>query len=179
MPPRVGSIPAWAGKPPAKGSRCSPTKVYPRVGGETSDLISHGRRIHGLSPRGRGNRLGQVHIDRRHGSIPAWAGKPRSTLLLGDALPVYPRVGGETRGTMPACAACTGLSPRGRGNRREPRIADGRARSIPAWAGKPGSDATRRPGSTVYPRVGGETRREPSLSTRPDGLSPRGRGNLL
>ena len=71
----------------------------------------------GLSPRVRGNlpsvSEGQIAL----GSIPACAGEPFAETLPAATAEVYPRVcGGTVRG---ACtnAACTGLSPRVRGNR--------------------------------------------------------------
>ena len=49
--------------------------------------------------------------------------------------------------------------------------------SIPAWAGKPLCSCARGPGSTVYPRVGGETGTPVVADHSRYGLSPRGRGN--
>ena len=93
--------------PRGLGNLAEVSRVYPRVGGETPGVLAQFRRrsmrgrgtpppfvgtFLGLSPRGRGNpttRTGAYRL----GSIPAWAGKPRSS--------------GSWRG----------LSPRGRGNR--------------------------------------------------------------
>ena len=52
---KVGSIPAWAGEPPAPRPAAPDLPVYPRVGGGT--LFTHGlsQWDAGLSPRGRGN----------------------------------------------------------------------------------------------------------------------------
>ena len=50
--------------------------VYPRVGGETAGMPTDTLRIHGLSPRGRGNQQLDPARPGRDGSIPAWAGKP-------------------------------------------------------------------------------------------------------
>ena len=52
-----GSIPAWAGEPPVATFLSAMSRVYPRVGGGTSQR----RRHTGLG----------------RGSIPAWAGEPR------------------------------------------------------------------------------------------------------
>ena len=131
------SIPAWAGKPPARLAPAGRPAVYPRVGGETPSLSAESDAFDGLSPRGRGNR--HKLRPRMHGlrSIPAWAGKPTPLWPPLACRQVYPRVGGETpsprRWPRPGC----GLSPRGRGN---PQAREGAAddpRSIPAWAGKP------------------------------------------
>ena len=50
-----GSIPAWAGKPIDATESCLPSRVYPRVGGETRSLGQAELPCQGLSPRGRGN----------------------------------------------------------------------------------------------------------------------------
>ena len=148
---RGGSIPAWAGKPtswcaapPIPAWRGNQYQgVYPRVGGETGpdDAPWPG---------------GLWSVD---GSIPAWAGKPRTARRRGVRLRVYPRVGGETRsacwcgrltirvyprvgGGKPRGMDNWGLSPRGRGNRAPARTATSTAGSIPAWAGKPPTATT-------------------------------------
>ena len=71
-----------------------------------------------------------------------------------------------------------GLSPRGRGNLRSSRHAVARDRSIPAWAGEPGSPITGQSRKRVYPRVGGGTFTPQQWIAESRGLSPRGRGNL-
>ena len=50
-----GSIPACAGKPSMRSRRGSPSRVYPRVCGETEYEVKEGQSIQGLSPRVRGN----------------------------------------------------------------------------------------------------------------------------
>ena len=73
--------------------------------------------------------------------------------------------------------AISGLSPRGRGNRR-PRIAGYlMCRSIPAWAGEPCPSIGTRSCGAVYPRVGGGTSTSRPFRSSHRGLSPRGRGN--
>ena len=71
----------------------------------------------GLSPRGRGNHRRGHRRNAYLRSIPAWAGKPMTDLKTGHVYKVYPRVGGETIGSTSLAWPCTGLSPRGRGNR--------------------------------------------------------------
>ena len=90
------SIPAWAGEPPFICLVSNTTWVYPRVGGGTHKIRPNRVRTAGLSPRGRGNPVGQNPGRYQHGSIPAWAGEP---IALGFQLilcEVYPRVGGGT-----------------------------------------------------------------------------------
>ena len=111
-----GSIPAWAGKPRRTVAIPYPSRVYPRVGGETPKLRPIEHDSTGLSPRGRGNpvRRGRGRDGRR--SIPAWAGKPADVRRMGRPPTVYPRVGGETAIPPTFSSPATGLSPRGRGN---------------------------------------------------------------
>ena len=70
-----------------------------------------------------------------------------------------------------------GPSPRGRGNRSSFSGAPSGRRSIPAWAGKPGSGRFLRGDAKVHPRVGGETRPRSRPPLEIGGPSPRGRGN--
>ena len=178
--PRLGgSIPAWAGKPGDRGCGSRTREVYPRVGGETDLLPLVLAYTMGLSPRGRGNlcEIGVHNLAR--GSIPAWAGKPMASTSTTRTIWVYPRVGGETIGRCDYWFANEGLSPRGRGNRRDHR-SDGRlCGSIPAWAGKPYAILCPLRCRRVYPRVGGETLTSRNSWSSPAGLSPRGRGNRL
>ena len=194
-----GSIPAWAGKP-ARHPSCanklrvyprvggkprahSPmlgvTWVYPRVGGETNHMQSGSLSALGLSPRGRGNHRWTIVAGCGYRSIPAWAGKPKSRTIYLALLRVYPRVGGETRAQRIKRLAYKGLSPRGRGNPSAAYQALGVQGSIPAWAGKPGRSCRRGRREWVYPRVGGETTAAASVAPSTQGLSPRGRGNLV
>ena len=110
---------------------------------------------------------------------------------------VYPRLGGATPTALREVQENSGLSPRGRGNRRRREPSSESKRSIPAWAGQPvilglaaiistvyprvgGAtlDALARDdGLWVYPRVGGATCKITSINRVNTGLSPRGRGN--
>ena len=93
--------------------------------------------------------------------------------------PVYPRVCGGTPPRLQRTCRAGGLSPRVRGNRsRRPRALR-ISRSIPACAGEPRTASPRRSFGWVYPRVCGGTRIAAISSSRPPGLSPRVRGNLL
>ena len=148
------------------------------MGGETSTTHMLLMLLLGLSPRGRGNLQAGGCLEREHGSIPAWAGKPDLSTSDLPAGRVYPRVGGETVSTSAGVLGGGGLSPRGRGNPGHAGAIEYPRRSIPAWAGKPSSPGCCTQSARVYPRVGGETT---NLSVNPlavEGLSPRGRGNL-
>ena len=54
-------------------------------------------------------------IDRRFGSIPAWAGETKALTALTRKVKVYPRVGGGNLTTLTSLVVPMGLSPRGRG----------------------------------------------------------------
>ena len=171
--------------------------VYPRVGGETISSRSMVHSTHGLSPRGRGNLIGGRRNCFRWRSIPAWAGKPRSTRSATSTTTVYPRVGGETSimalplrfgyGSIPAWAGnprhlparryVHRSIPRGRGNLSSVSVPPAVAGSIPAWAGKPRPSSPKPAVGVVYPRVGGETDNKTHVVAEVEGLSPRGRGN--
>ena len=135
------SIPARAGKPKSRLPRSRSMRVYPRAGGETGWQLLCLTEYIGLSPRGRGNRVGRCKRRCPRGSIPARAGKPQRYAAVHGQRQVYPRAGGETHGQQRPTQRRSGLSPRGRGNRRtRGRMAHG-GRSIPARAGKPGRGA--------------------------------------
>ena len=112
----IGSIPARAGKPPARVPASLRVEVYPRAGGETSSMSRRSTVTEGLSPRGRGNPEIVVARGRHDRSIPARAGKPVSAVQRPASGKVYPRAGGETVLIATDMASRRGLSPRGRGN---------------------------------------------------------------
>ena len=86
---------------------------------------------------------------------------------------------GGTRYGRPPRRRRRGLSPRGRGNLTgHIGNVDGGG-SIPAWTGEPSKPAAEALGTAVYPRVDGGTDGETAVAGRLNGLSPRGRGNLL
>ena len=86
-------------------------------------------------------------------------------------------MGGETGAAIFSGVACTGPSPRGRGNRISSGEGRAKGRAIPAWAGKPDADGLQRSQVTGHPRVGGETEMLDQLAPDHKGPSPRGRGN--
>ena len=151
------SIPAWAGQPFPSTATVEDVRVYPRVGGATKLPSQVEVTRDGLSPRGRGNLLPSGLAASYLGSIPAWAGQPAMGGAPGLTELVYPRVGGATALPGGTPLATFGLSPRGRGNLVGDAIAGVACRSIPAWAGQPGSREDRGPAGSVYPRVGGAT----------------------
>ena len=131
----------------------------------------------GLSSRVRGNHGPRFPRGRRHGSIPACAGEPRTALSARAPARVYPRVCGGTASRADNSGDSSGLSPRVRGNLRpalEPPAGGG---SIPACAGEPRRFRAAPPAAGVYPRVCGGTSARRSGARGVTGLSPRVRGN--
>ena len=153
------------------------TTVYPRVCGGTqcgdSDINGAG----GLSPRVRGNRVGEQPVQVGQGSIPACAGEPclRPSGLMTSW--VYPRVCGGTPHRGDAQPRGAGLSPRVRGNLHAFFAEFLAGRSIPACAGEPPPGRICASRQRVYPRVCGGTRRRCGRCGCMTGLSPRVRGN--
>ena len=111
-----GSIPARAGEPDSLSASTRSHKVYPRACGGTMLIIGVSVGSMGLSPRGRGNPGANPRRSHAGGSIPARAGKPRSTVRPDSGRRVYPRACGETLRKHKPKSNAWGLSPRVRGN---------------------------------------------------------------
>ena len=152
----LGSIPACAGEPPRRNCHRPLRTVYPRVCGGTPAYCGNSGPGKGLSPRVRGNPRRRHPPPAHQRSIPACAGEPARIYIEPPLPAVYPRVCGGTLPQATLAAPGRGLSPRVRGNHRQPLSAVQRERSIPACAGEP------------VP---------PQCIIRAKGLSPRVRGN--
>ena len=172
-----GSIPACTGKPAHHPVPRTGQRVYPRVYGETADVLSFVGHSKGLSPRVRGNQVQELRRGDYQGSIPACTGKPWRHRRRRDKRRVYPRVYGETLSSWPTPRWSWGLSPRVRGNPDIRPHTEAVAGSIPACTGKPQSRSRRRFRPWVYPRVYGETSFSVTTLPAATGLSPRVRGN--
>ena len=173
----IGSIPARAGEPAPARHTHQHYQVYPRACGGTYYCLLCQRSVSGLSPRVRGNQVGQHAAALALRSIPARAGEPRSRLTVWHATSVYPRACGGTSACSAASASSCGLSPRVRGNRADLiRRASGR-RSIPARAGEPRVSRWASVLRRVYPRACGGTAGGGLWVAAQAGLSPRVRGN--
>ena len=152
------SIPAWAGETAARHYTATMSGVYPRVGGGNRTLMQSIVGRCGLSPRGRGKPVRQVHRLDHVRSIPAWAGETVVSKTMPTMPRVYPRVGGGNRSVCVLPLDGVGLSPRGRGK-------------LPAAI-------VRMAFRQVYPRVGGGNLSDGAVNYLHLGLSPRGRGKL-
>ena len=174
-----GSIPACTGEPSKVRSRTIQNWVYPRVYGGTSEPISKITIPPGLSPRVRGNPFLTKKASEIMGSIPACTGEPAYDSALEWVLRVYPRVYGGTRMMSWRLLPSLGLSPRVRGNRRNPSVPYGGTGSIPACTGEPSCGRIPCNMWRVYPRVYGGTTTFSVDALLARGLSPRVRGNLM
>ena len=111
------SIPAWAGASHAVFKPGHELRVDPRVGGGVASTPAFAAARHGRSPRGRGRRHRRRPGKRARGSIPAWAGASRQTMVPYLMDSVDPRVGGGVPARRTQRASSRGRSPRGRGRR--------------------------------------------------------------
>ena len=140
--PRLGLIPAWAGKTARAASAARTGGAHPRVGGENLGVSMGALTVMGSSPRGRGKRCSRREALRHTGLIPAWAGKTCSWSCPRARSRAHPRVGGENVVDRKPQMSITGSSPRGRG-KPGPLLCGAAPRGlIPAWAGKTPSPAT-------------------------------------
>ena len=115
-----GSIPACAGEPSTLPRYSRAGGVYPRVCGGTRVVSIPPTLCQGLSPRVRGNHGGVKTPSGGSGSIPACAGEPNRLRRCRWRPKVYPRVCGGTTMLLSPPMLGTGLSPRVRGNPRDP-----------------------------------------------------------
>ena len=176
-----GSIPACAGKPRVRRWRTDGSRVHPRVCGEAVNTpmvascvsgpsprdprvcgeaglaFQSLRVVRGPSPRVRGS-LRRLRLrPRRHGSIPACAGKPSPASTRASPRRVHPRVCGEAERSW-----------------KRPGTSFG---SIPACAGKSLKPQAALSKGGVHPRVCGEACRPPCRRNLRQGPSPRVRGS--
>ena len=132
----------------------------------------------GLSPRVRGNCLGQAALFALGRAIPACAGELISGCSTATAWWGYPRVCGGTSTSGAGAWCLVGLSPRVRGNCARIAAGAGELRAIPACAGELCAGPQRWSWLAAgYPRVCGGTGVVPSGLAPVTGLSPRVRGN--
>ena len=105
--------------------------------GGTAILNATECELGGLSPRVRGNPVSANSVGFAQRSIPACAGEPDGRLAALPPVQVYPRVCGGTGFVLLPQPVGAGLSPRVRGNQRNPRRLFTLKGSIPACAGEP------------------------------------------
>ncbi len=133
--------------------------------------------LRGLSPRARGNQRPTRPSPLPAGTIPACTGEPRFPTASRCRRWDYPRVHGGTRVQEEHPDQAEGLSPRARGNQgfySESRHWKG---TIPACTGEPQESESGTAVAGDYPCVHGGTSQKNDADARPEGLSPRARGN--
>ena len=172
----LGSIPACAGKTAGGTWTGSTPWVDPRVRGEDSSSIQVAPGSSGRSPRARGRRRSGRARRHRTRSIPACAGKTRSTSRRTWRVRVDPRVRGEDSSPLVKQLKTPGRSPRARGRPSFPGAPTGAPRSIPACAGKTTPSPWAPTGTPVDPRVRGEDAQRHLPEGDVLGRSPRARG---
>ena len=172
------SIPACTGKPRTASGICIPTRVYPRMYGETADEDGSAPYRPGLSPHVRGNHFVSGTTYDILWSIPACTGKPGRTGGPRRRPWVYPRMYGETLNFESPSGVLQGLSPHVRGNHLYEPLERAVIGSIPACTGKPESCRRTVRSPRVYPRMYGETEPMTWRENPVTGLSPHVRGNL-
>ena len=173
----VGTIPACAGEPPTGNTPSGPAWDYPRVCGGTPLGLRWLASCRGLSPRVRGNRVCPNDEANRHGTIPACAGEPSTSIHVFRESEDYPRVCGGTLGDRSPMHLALGLSPRVRGNPPMRSTSAAPTGTIPACAGEPDDRQRLADKSGDYPRVCGGTTCRTWSGASGAGLSPRVRGN--
>ena len=152
------SIPARAGKPVLVARFAKSSAVDPRASGEAQH--SHGIKMgsEGRSPRERGSLFSAINPPWSRGSIPARAGKPRTTSAPHRPNRVDPRASGEAYTYSSTSWSGMGRSPRERGSRASTPIPVALTGSIPARAGKPPGATRGEEDDQVDPRASGEAR---------------------
>ena len=114
-----GLSPRGRGKLSDMGQALQLLEVYPRVGGGNWNAAPKSSEPgRGLSPRGRGKHGRHFPTTPARRSIPAWAGETCGGSPVAFRDGVYPRVGGGNILLVMLTGIDWGLSPRGRGKRR-------------------------------------------------------------
>ena len=144
--------------------------------GENVTIILDGQQGEGSSPRVRGKRPRRPLPFRRHGLIPACAGKTLAHNTAHARGRAHPRVCGENFLCFGLRGGHWGSSPRVRGKHAAYAQSRGNSGLIPACAGKTTRTQTTWCSPSAHPRVCGENTGLPVGSASPSGSSPRVRG---
>ena len=171
-------IPACAGKTSEQMPKQRCDGAHPRVCGENNSRKMAPNPSGGSSPRVRGKHGLKRHVLKRHGLIPACAGKTACHLVCQLHVRAHPRVCGENFEWENYWRDQRGSSPRVRGKPGRSAPAYLRAGLIPACAGKTRRLRHRARGFGAHPRVCGENRRVVDCGELREGSSPRVRGKL-
>ncbi len=176
--PRVGLIPACAGRPTRSRRAKATTWAHPRVCGATTDGHLLLMRQEGSSPRVRGDRRPAARARDLPGLIPACAGRPCGARCRTWTTGAHPRVCGATNTPSLWTIHTPGSSPRVRGDRSDRGMDSTMAGLIPACAGRPRCWPAGGGSARAHPRVCGATFAPSFQEIQNWGSSPRVRGDL-
>ena len=132
----------------------------------------------GSSPLTRGKRCLRLRMGRRHGLIPAHAGKTPRPARCYCAPRAHPRSRGENEGVSIGASIDTGSSPLTRGKRCASQCTRVRRRLIPAHAGKTRGKTKAVVRTGAHPRSRGENVDSGVAGVSENGSSPLTRGKL-
>ena len=172
----VGIIPAGAGKRRGRSGPRRGVQDHPRGCGEKWRQQLNLHIPLGSSPRVRGKGLGDARVVRRHGIIPAGAGKRRTRTRTPRACRDHPRGCGEKTAPASAHWVIGGSSPRVRGKERTSSRSSLKLGIIPAGAGKSGAMHGGGGLGEDHPRGCGEKASQYLPQKGDSGSSPRVRG---
>ena len=171
-----GLIPAHAGKIPPRTRSHHGAWAHPRSRGENFAEAGISTSMRGSSPLTRGKYRLPSRCHRRHGLIPAHAGKIRSAGAAGGRLRAHPRSRGENLLIAHLLLLLRGSSPLTRGKYRQYRPASAGSGLIPAHAGKIRLRTADTVRPRAHPRSRGENEAGDEKGSTFEGSSPLTRG---
>ena len=157
-------------------ARPPPSGAHPRSRGENHEGTEIVGFIVGSSPLTRGKLLCRLLALRRHGLIPAHAGKTKGRRLSGRGMGAHPRSRGENYISLRLNGHRGGSSPLTRGKPTRRSRARSPTRLIPAHAGKTARTVVSSGWHRAHPRSRGENRDIFKFYEKPPGSSPLTRG---
>ena len=172
----LGLIPAHAGKTALDTDPGLRAGAHPRSRGENGTRVSLELLSWGSSPLTRGKLLCRLLALRRHGLIPAHAGKTKGRRLSGRGMGAHPRSRGENYISLRLNGHRGGSSPLTRGKPTRRSRARSPTRLIPAHAGKTARTVVSSGWHRAHPRSRGENRDIFKFYEKPPGSSPLTRG---
>ena len=177
--PRLGLIPAHAGKTWAAAHPALKTTAHPRSRGENHTGRWAGRGLQGSSPLTRGKRGVREAVCLGRGLIPAHAGKTSVMTMHGGASRAHPRSRGENIAIPRSEISRRGSSPLTRGKHVGHADSLPGGGLIPAHAGKTRMPVMVRHLPWAHPRSRGENGQASAAYFAARGSSPLTRGKLL
>ena len=155
-PDARGLIPAHAGKTSMVSARPPPSGAHPRSRGENHEGTEIVGFIVGSSPLTRGKLLCRLLALRRHGLIPAHAGKTDTPFARAVTHAAHPRSRGENSKDGGFKWLASGSSPLTRGKPGHLQVLRKAPGLIPAHAGKTAPRTASQHSSRAHPRSRGE-----------------------